>query len=171
MRKTERPPEADDCLHRRQISLTKPRDEWPFFESLVRQLVFCHGDAGPRAPKKSTKKTTTKAVPAKPPRVEPAEPVVIEEPGMAPRVRAAAAIVVDANSGTVLHELNADQTRPVASTQKLLTALIIAEAGNLDEPVRGRSRRIPGPSRRCSISSRAKFMRAAGSSRSCSSKA
>ena len=99
---------------------------------------LCFAMAAPvvGAPKKSTTKTIPKAVPAKPPRVEPAEPVVIEEPGVAPRVRAAAAIVVDANSGTVLHELNADHPRPVASTQKLLTALIIAEAGNLDAPVK-----------------------------------
>jgi D-alanyl-D-alanine carboxypeptidase (penicillin-binding protein 5/6) len=39
---------------------------------------------------------------------------------------------VDARTGDVLHEKNADQLRPVASTQKLLTALIVAESGNLD---------------------------------------
>ena len=45
-------------------------------------------------------------------------------------------VVVDARTGAVLHEKNADQPRPAASTQKLLTALIIAETGYLDRPVR-----------------------------------
>lgn len=49
-----------------------------------------------------------------------------------PKTSAASVIVVDANSGTILYEKNADQTRPAASTQKLLTALIVAESGFLD---------------------------------------
>jgi D-alanyl-D-alanine carboxypeptidase (penicillin-binding protein 5/6) len=53
----------------------------------------------------------------------------------APRVHAAAAIVVDAQSGKVLHALNADEERAVASTQKLMTALLVAEAGGLDKTV------------------------------------
>ena len=44
-------------------------------------------------------------------------------------------IVVDANNGKILYEKNADQVRPPASTQKLLTALIVAETGFLDRPV------------------------------------
>jgi D-alanyl-D-alanine carboxypeptidase (penicillin-binding protein 5/6) len=52
-----------------------------------------------------------------------------------PRVSAASVIVVDANSGRILYEKNADQVRPPASTQKLLTALIVAETGFLDRPV------------------------------------
>jgi D-alanyl-D-alanine carboxypeptidase (penicillin-binding protein 5/6) len=35
----------------------------------------------------------------------------------------------------VLHAVNPDQKRPVASTQKLLTALIVAESGNLEKVV------------------------------------
>ncbi len=59
----------------------------------------------------------------------------VEESGP-PEVRGEAFIVVDAQTGRVLHEKNADQQRPVASTQKLLTALIVAEEGNLDAKVK-----------------------------------
>ncbi len=52
-----------------------------------------------------------------------------------PKTSAASVMVVDANSGKILYEKNADQTRPAASTQKLLTALIVAESGFLDRPV------------------------------------
>jgi len=52
-----------------------------------------------------------------------------------PKTTAASVIVVDANSGKILYEKNADQIRPPASTQKLLTALIVAEGGFLDRPV------------------------------------
>jgi D-alanyl-D-alanine carboxypeptidase (penicillin-binding protein 5/6) len=52
-----------------------------------------------------------------------------------PKTGAASVIVVDANTGQTLYEKNADQTRAPASTQKLLTALIIAERGFLDRPV------------------------------------
>jgi serine-type D-Ala-D-Ala carboxypeptidase (penicillin-binding protein 5/6) len=52
-----------------------------------------------------------------------------------PKTSAACVIVVDANSGNILYEKNADQVRPPASTQKLLTALVVAETGFLDRPV------------------------------------
>jgi D-alanyl-D-alanine carboxypeptidase (penicillin-binding protein 5/6) len=52
-----------------------------------------------------------------------------------PKTSAASVIVVDANSGKILYEKNADQTRAAASTQKLLTALIVAESGFLDRTV------------------------------------
>jgi serine-type D-Ala-D-Ala carboxypeptidase (penicillin-binding protein 5/6) len=52
-----------------------------------------------------------------------------------PKTTAASVIVVDANTGKILYEKNADQVRAPASTQKLLTALIVAESGFLDRPV------------------------------------
>jgi len=52
-----------------------------------------------------------------------------------PKTSAASVIVVDANSGKILYEKNPDQIRPAASTQKLLTALIVAESGFLDRAV------------------------------------
>ena len=52
-----------------------------------------------------------------------------------PKTGAASVIVVDAHNGETLYEKNADQIRAAASTQKLLTALIVAEHGFLDQPV------------------------------------
>ena len=52
-----------------------------------------------------------------------------------PKTTAASVIVVDANTGKTLYEKNADQFRAAASTQKLLTALIVAESGFLDRQV------------------------------------
>jgi len=52
-----------------------------------------------------------------------------------PGVHAASVIVLDARTGEVIYEKNADDRRPAASTQKLLTGLIVAEDGNLSAPV------------------------------------
>jgi len=59
----------------------------------------------------------------------------VDEHG-APPISAGSAILLDARTGKVIYELNADQHRPVASTQKLLTSLIVAESGDLDHKVR-----------------------------------
>ena len=53
----------------------------------------------------------------------------------APKVVADSVVLFDANSGKVIFKKNADVQRPVASTQKLLTALVVAEAGGLGEDV------------------------------------
>ena len=53
-----------------------------------------------------------------------------------PEISAKSAILLDANSGAVLYKKNDTAQRPVASTQKLLTALIVAETGNLSEKVK-----------------------------------
>lgn len=70
--------------------------------------------------------------------VRKAEPVA-PPPGsvskIAPKTRAASVMVIDARTGEIFYEKNADASRPPASTQKLLTALIIAERGFLDRPV------------------------------------
>ncbi len=54
---------------------------------------------------------------------------------IAPATRAASVMVIDARSGEIFYEKNADAPRAAASTQKLLTALIVAERGFLDRPV------------------------------------
>lgn len=52
-----------------------------------------------------------------------------------PAVTARAAIVVQANTGKVLYQKNADTKLPAASTQKLLLGLLIAEKGGLNERI------------------------------------
>jgi D-alanyl-D-alanine carboxypeptidase (penicillin-binding protein 5/6) len=50
-------------------------------------------------------------------------------------INAKSAILLDANTGQVLYKKNDTSQRAVASTQKLLTALLVAEAGNLDKKI------------------------------------
>jgi len=52
-----------------------------------------------------------------------------------PVITAKAAVLFDAQTGKIILKHNETESRPVASTQKLLTALIVAESGNLDKPV------------------------------------
>ncbi|MEO6054858.1 MAG: D-alanyl-D-alanine carboxypeptidase, partial [Chthoniobacterales bacterium] len=47
-------------------------------------------------------------------------------------IKAESAILIDAKTGRVLFARNENQPRAIASTQKLLTALMVAEEGNLD---------------------------------------
>jgi serine-type D-Ala-D-Ala carboxypeptidase (penicillin-binding protein 5/6) len=65
----------------------------------------------------------------------PPVPTQPSDPAHVPNTRATSVLVVDARTGQVLTEKNADQPRAAASTQKLLTALIVAESGYLDRPV------------------------------------
>lgn len=53
--------------------------------------------------------------------------------GPIPTVRADRMIIVDAKTGDILLEKNADKRGQVASTQKLLTSLIISESNNLED--------------------------------------
>ncbi|MDB6140493.1 MAG: Serine-type D-Ala-D-Ala carboxypeptidase [Verrucomicrobiaceae bacterium] len=50
-------------------------------------------------------------------------------------IRAASYIVVDANTGVPMLVRNADEERAVASTQKIITALVVVDQGNLDRRV------------------------------------
>ena len=87
------------------------------------------------ATKKSSKSTPAKKAAPAPARAATTFPLDPVFDGV-PEVSAGSVIVVDAANGQVLHQVNADQRRPVASTQKLLTALLVAEDGGLDEKVR-----------------------------------
>jgi len=104
-----------------------------FFLTSVLLLGFV--PSVPAATKKPA--PTSDSTPSKsktPPKNLPEPPAATDETGV-PAVSAGSVIVVDAATGKVLHAVNSEQRRPVASTQKLLTALLIAEAGNLDEKV------------------------------------
>lgn len=54
-------------------------------------------------------------------------------PASAPHIYARQAILIDARTGRTLYQKNADVRSQVASTQKLITALLVVERGNLDE--------------------------------------
>ena len=62
-----------------------------------------------------------------------AAPAAFAEGG--PQVSAQAAIVIHADSGKVLYEKNADEQRSMASTTKIMTALIALETAATDDPV------------------------------------
>lgn len=63
--------------------------------------------------------------------------VALASAGLAqePRISAASALLFDARTGRVIFKKNENDQRAVASTQKLLTALIVAEEGALSQPV------------------------------------
>lgn len=52
-----------------------------------------------------------------------------------PPLQCAAAILIDPETGQVLYEKNADEIRPPASLTKMMTALLVAESGDLDRIV------------------------------------
>lgn len=52
-----------------------------------------------------------------------------------PSVSAAAAVVMDVTSGTLLYEKNPHEQRSMASTTKIMTTLLALEAGNLDRTI------------------------------------
>src|SRR5947208_8931342 len=95
-------------------------------------------DVSPSPVQKSTKSTRARShrTHARPKQTPESTPAPTEyTPNGIPKTGAASVIVVDANNGQTLYEKNPDEIRAAASTQKLLTALIIAERGFLDQPV------------------------------------
>jgi serine-type D-Ala-D-Ala carboxypeptidase (penicillin-binding protein 5/6) len=109
--------------------------EWTaFFCTILCGLLCVAGK-----PKQEFKTVRPMGQADKPVAIPKAEPVVPEQPGVyskiAPATRAASVMVIDARSGEIFYEKNADAPRAAASTQKLLTALIVAERGFLDRQV------------------------------------
>ncbi len=103
------------------------------FSSLVPALLLTLSLAVP-APAASKKATSTKATATSSKKKVPEAFPAIDESGP-PKISAASAIVIDAYTGRTLFEINADAQRAVASTQKLLTAMVLLDSGNLDGTV------------------------------------
>ena len=61
--------------------------------------------------------------------------VFLKQTTRSPNVKAQSAIVIDCETGRVLYEKNAYQKRPMASTTKIMTAIIALENGNLNDTV------------------------------------
>jgi len=99
-------------------------------------LAACATEKQPLA---ATSKVASKTSPSRKP-VQTAAPEEDDDgpvkPGGPPRVHAISAILIDAQTGKVLHAVNPDAPRAVASTQKLMTALLVAEAGDPDHIVK-----------------------------------
>src|SRR5687768_337688 len=56
--------------------------------------------------------------------------------GDAPKLKSSAALIVDAETGEVLYDKNAAAVVPIASITKLMTAVVVLDAGlPLDEPI------------------------------------
>ncbi len=123
---------------RHEFSLGIPRF---YFGTVVACCVCTSALAAPKK-KQSSKRSSPPAMEAV--RALPVNPRASEAENFAgpdrqsngvPAVAAAAVIVIDARTGAVLYEKNADAQRAAASTQKLLTSLIVAERGFLDKEV------------------------------------
>ena len=93
-------------------------------------IISCGGSPAP-IPKGAKKSATAKE--NKVPSLQPLPGPIPQTPP--PSVIAESAIVVDLGSGRVLYAKNADIVRPVASTQKIVTALCVIEGGEIDKQV------------------------------------
>ena len=72
---------------------------------------------------------------SRPVRLYPPQIAEIEAAQQLPALTAGAAILVDVDTGQVLLAHNDQQRLPMASTTKIMTALLALERGNLDEVV------------------------------------
>jgi len=88
-------------------------------------ITSCGGVPGPLPQQRSVQSAQRAAAPSS----------SIIPPTPPPPVVAESAIVIDVASGKVLYAKNADKPRPVASTQKIVTALCVLDAGNIDKTV------------------------------------
>src|SRR5947209_6579438 len=68
-------------------------------------------------------------VPTKPPRP------VLTVKGQPPTMSASAALLMDNDTGNILFDMHGEQALPMASTTKMMTALIALRSGKLDETV------------------------------------
>jgi D-alanyl-D-alanine carboxypeptidase (penicillin-binding protein 5/6) len=113
--------------------MRRPR-EWTALSCTILCALFCVA-AKPKHDFKPVRPTGIPDPPAATSKGEPILDATATFSKIAPSTRAASVMVIDARSGEIFYEKNADAPRAAASTQKLLTALIVAERGFLDKPV------------------------------------
>jgi len=106
--------------------------------SLVIAAIPASAASKPAKKPSTSPKPSRTTTPSRPESPGVARPFAFDnnDPSVFPEVAADSVILCDASTGRVLYEKNADQLRAVASTQKLLTALVIAESGDLNSNVR-----------------------------------
>jgi D-alanyl-D-alanine carboxypeptidase (penicillin-binding protein 5/6) len=92
-------------------------------------VTSCGGNPPPR--------TTPRGEPQRQPVAKQQTPVRVGviPPTAPPPIAGESSIVIDVDSGRVLYAKNADLPRAVASTQKIVTALCVLDAGNIDKPM------------------------------------
>lgn len=115
------------------------RKLFPFLSSLlaVALLIGCAGSETSRSAFSSPSRSGTQySAPLAPaPVVQPIVATGGPVASVAPPIYAESAIMIDAADGEVLFQKNADQLRAVASTQKLLTAMVLLDSGGLEQVV------------------------------------
>jgi serine-type D-Ala-D-Ala carboxypeptidase (penicillin-binding protein 5/6) len=94
-------------------------------------ITSCGGNPPPRPRPRPDPQVQHTAVATSAPPVN----IAAIPPTAPPPIAAESAIVIDVVSGRVLYAKNADSPRAVASTQKIVTALCVLDAGNIDKPV------------------------------------
>src|SRR6266849_6160115 len=74
---------------------------------------------------------STPTVPPPTPTVQP----ILTVQGLAPTITASAAYLLDADTGHMLADINGEKPLPMASTTKIMTALIVIQTSDLDQLV------------------------------------
>ena len=101
--------------------------------ALVLGFVLCAaGPAARAATKHAAKQTIPATTDSEDEDPGPLGPV---DPSKPPKVVAKSVIVINARTGDVLYEKDPDARRTIASTTKLMTAMLVAESGNLNQQV------------------------------------
>ena len=108
--------------------------EWTALFCTILCALFCVA-AKPKRDFKPVRPTGIPDPPAARSKGEPNPDATATYSKIAPSTRAVSVMVIDARSGEIFYEKNADAPRAAASTQKLLTALIVSERGFLDQSV------------------------------------
>ena len=113
----------------------KRRHEWTALLCAIGLALPCVAAKPKKYDFKPVRPAGIPDAPAFVPRAERADIPIGPVSKIAPTTRAKAVMVIDARTGEIFYEKNADTARPAASTQKLLTAMIVAERGFLDRTV------------------------------------